>query len=473
MTETLTVACVNHGNYLGRGAEYVNILADAVRRHMPAAHRFACFTDDAQGLDEGIETRPLPPGLTGWWNKLYLFAPGALTGRVLFIDLDTVVTDTLDDLAAYRGAFAALRDFYRPAGLGSGLMAWEAEKAHDIWAEWQKAGRPELPGGDQSWIERARPGADRLQDIVPGQIVSYKAHCSELGAPSGSRIVCFHGRPRPHEAGGWVDLVWRKNGMRAARFIPGLNVAVDQALAQIRENAKRDLPWHLQGPAHKGVAVLVGGGPSLAESVGHIRARKARGQKIFALNGAHDYLIGRKIVPDYLVMLDARAENVRFVANPHPGVKYLIASMCHPSVIDALAGQDVTLWHPDMDGIIPLLAPYAEDKPIGLIGGGNTVGLKAMCLVHEMGFRRQHLYGFDSSYRDGENHAYRQALNDGEQVSEVIVAGRAFRAAPWMMNQVRLFQRQAQALLALGSDVEVHGDGLLPWTAKQMMRKAA
>jgi len=475
VTEPLTVACVQWGNYEGRGAEYANVLADAVRRHLTAPHRFLCFTDAGSGLDEGIEARALPTGMRGWFNKLWLFAPGVLSGRVLFLDLDTVITDSLDDIAEYRGDFACLRDFYRPDGLGSGVMAWRAESAHDIWTEWERAGRPEPAGGDQSWIERLRPGADRLQDLFPGQIASYKVHCSDLGSPAGSRVICFHGRPRPHEAGGWVDLVWRKNGYRAARFIPGINVPFEQALGQIEANAKRALPWFFQQPAHKGVAVLVGGGPSLAESVGHIRARQKRGQKIFALNGTHDYLIRHKIVPDYMVVLDAREANTCFVAAPHPKVKYLIASMCHPKVLDALDGHDVTLWHAEMDGIVPLLAPYAEEKPIGLIGGGNTVGLKAMCLAHEMGFRRQHLYGFDSSYRAGDNHAYAQALNDGEAVSEVTVAGRTFRAAPWMMNQVRLFQRQARALDALGSDIEVHGDGLLPWTAKHMShsRKAA
>ena len=53
------------------------------------------------------------------------------------------------------------------------------------------------------------------------------------------------------------------------------------------------------------------------------------------------------------------------------------------------------------------------DKPVHLIGGGTTVGLLAMSLAFLRGFRKIHLYGFDSCYRGDEHHAYAQNLNDG------------------------------------------------------------
>ena len=71
----LTVACVKWGSRYD--ARYVNILADSVRRNLPAGFegKFVCFTDDPIGIDNSIECRPLPGGMVGWWNKLYLFSP--------------------------------------------------------------------------------------------------------------------------------------------------------------------------------------------------------------------------------------------------------------------------------------------------------------------------------------------------------------------------------------------------------------
>lgn len=54
-----------------------------------------------------------------------------LTGRVLYIDLDTVISGRLDDIAAYSGPFAALSvagmsNECRSAGINSSIMSWDA-----------------------------------------------------------------------------------------------------------------------------------------------------------------------------------------------------------------------------------------------------------------------------------------------------------------------------------------------------------
>lgn len=53
-------------------------------------------------------------------------------------------------------------------------------------------------GGDQQFIERVSflPGVIRLQDVLPGQIVSYKAHRCDQGVPRAARLICLHGRPK-------------------------------------------------------------------------------------------------------------------------------------------------------------------------------------------------------------------------------------------------------------------------------------
>ena len=96
----------------------VNRLARQVRRHLARPHRFICFTDDAAGLEAGVEAMPLPElGLPAGhsdtrWRKLALFRRdlGGLSGTALFLDLDLVVVDDLEPFFALPGSFRIIRD---------------------------------------------------------------------------------------------------------------------------------------------------------------------------------------------------------------------------------------------------------------------------------------------------------------------------------------------------------------------------
>ena len=66
--------------------------------------------------------------MNGWWNKLYLFKDGLFPkgDRILYFDLDTVITGRLDEIASYDGNFAILRDWLEPEIVNSSVMAWQA-----------------------------------------------------------------------------------------------------------------------------------------------------------------------------------------------------------------------------------------------------------------------------------------------------------------------------------------------------------
>lgn len=216
--DILTVVCLNAGNYLGLGAQYVNTLADMVRKHMPqdVSWRFVCLTDDPRGLVNGIEMMPLPKDLKGWWGKLYLFKKGLFPegSRVVFFDLDTLITGSLDKIIRYSGDMAILRDFFFPDRVGPGVFLWKAGFGSRIWEEWEAKGRPEDKLGDLWWINQLdngkfAKGLHKLQDLYPGSFVSYKADCQN-GLPKRAKVVCFHGNPRPHHyPSPWVKNIWR------------------------------------------------------------------------------------------------------------------------------------------------------------------------------------------------------------------------------------------------------------------------
>jgi hypothetical protein len=211
--------------------------------------------------------------------------------------------------------------------------------------------------------------------------------------------------------------------------------------------------------------LIVGGGPSLTETFPDIAFKRAMGAKVFSTNATHDWLISKGIVPDYHVMLDARPENAEFVSNPHPDVNYLIAAQCHPSVFEAVVGNKVTSWCACFEDHVQDLhvSKQFPGKKIMMVGGGATVGLKTINLAYLLGFRDLEFYGFDSCYRGDENHAYKQPLNDNEDVMQVFVKGREFKCAPWMAKQAMEFQRQAKTMKSLDCSITVNGDGLISW----------
>jgi hypothetical protein len=201
----ITVACVQVGNYFGRGAEYVNKLAAAVRRNLSAPHDFACLTDDSAGLDARVRALPADPALLGWWQKISLFAPGRFrTERVLYFDLDTLIVGDLSAIAGYAGEFAMLEHLVRPNVPASGVMAWRNGSASvaALWNAYRLLGKlPEHSFGDQGWIadvlKSARLKPDLLQHQFRG-IYSYKLRCVPR-FPSDAVVSCFHAKPKPHE----------------------------------------------------------------------------------------------------------------------------------------------------------------------------------------------------------------------------------------------------------------------------------
>lgn len=200
------------------------------------------------------------------------------------------------------------------------------------------------------------------------------------------------------------------------------------------------------------VIVIVGGGPSLKDHIDGLRARVALGQKIWATNNTYSWLKSRGIQPAAQIILDARPEMAAMV-EPEQGVTFFLGQGVHPSVYDKLEGCDVVMYH----GRQP--------------GTGFTVGIKAMYLASNWGYKTLALYGFDSSYSDdGEHHAYAQSLNDRENTLEVMFENHRYRCAPWMAIQAEEFRQVALSFAEQGATIVVAGDGLLPAVARSLAR---
>jgi hypothetical protein len=254
---------------------------------------------------------------------------------------------------------------------------------------------------------------------------------------------------------------WLGIGKRI-EWIAVSNSPKEKIFENVAINSKRAVPWVKEVPVHEGHAVLVGGGPSAADTLDDIRRRVAQGQDVFALNGVAAWLNQYGIMPKYQVLLDSRPQNRRFV-RPIAAEQFLIASQCDPVIFDILANEDVTLFHHAEEGI----EEQFEGNSV-LIGGGITVGLTSMALVYALGYRQLHLYGYDSSDREGESHAYAQTEAGSENDRREIWVGRKmFVASPAMYAQAQAFPQFAQLLADMGCTITVHGSGLLPEVVRQ------
>lgn len=188
--------------------EHVQALQRQLQVHAPGVE-FECLSDVNV---PGVKCIKSNHGWPGWWMKMGLFDP-ALPGDFLFMDLDTVISGSLSNVLAV-DKLTLLRDFYRDGkklkeGLGGGLIYLPDEARAPVWNFWKT--QPQLhmrmyPRGDQFLFERFfLNSAARWQDVVPGQVVSYKVHC-QRGVPPEARVVCFHGKPRPWEVGHFLNL---------------------------------------------------------------------------------------------------------------------------------------------------------------------------------------------------------------------------------------------------------------------------
>lgn len=243
------------------------------------------------------------------------------------------------------------------------------------------------------------------------------------------------------------------------------NTPDEKLFGQIAFNSRANKRWVKQCDPHIMHAVIVGGGPSLADNLHLIRKRQALGQQVFALNGAAKFLNAHGIRPNYQVILDARPENALLVDDAD---EYLIASQCHPWVFEAC--PDATLWHPALEGIDAHLPEYPDDY--ALIGHGSTVGLSAMALAFALGYRKLHLFGYDSSHRDTLGHAYPQSLNDRDPLCKVTLGDKTFTSSWTMARQAERFPDICNNLITAGCVITCDGDGLIMEVLRQMARTA-
>jgi hypothetical protein len=218
-----TVICMKWGK--AYGADYANTLYSMVRRNSVRPLRFVCFTDDATGLGSEIEARSLPaidlPPSHQWkpWRKIALLGPAldGLSGDFLFLDLDVVVTGSIDDFFDFQPeeTYCVIENWTQ-AGKGIGntsvfrlRVGSHTEVFDTLMAD--PAGTVGKYRNSQTFASRA---ISHMAYWPPEWCVSFKHTLMPRWPmnflmvptlPESARVVCFTGYPNPDHA---RDGIW-------------------------------------------------------------------------------------------------------------------------------------------------------------------------------------------------------------------------------------------------------------------------
>lgn len=269
------IVCIKWGTLYG--AEYVNRLYGMVARNITGPFNFYCLTDDDLGIRSEVMCKPLPElGTTlptyaahiwgkperastfGVWDKVRLWNPNftGISGEVLFLDLDVVITGALDQFFEFdsdervvmaRSETKLLRkagqsSIYRfRVGQLSSLydeFRADAQKVVETWKLEQDFLNDRAPGGIAYWPKRWVRNF-RVSCIPPFPINYFKAP----SIPNNARVILFPGRLNPPDAvvGRWSDADTPRTPL--AHLAAGLRAERREGLWPHLRHYLRPTPW--------------------------------------------------------------------------------------------------------------------------------------------------------------------------------------------------------------------------------------
>jgi hypothetical protein len=227
---TQTVICLKWEDRYG--PEYVNRMHSMVSRHTKRPLRFVCFTDDPSGLDSAVEIKPMPEFNLPErmrrhpFRRMFIFQEKLddLSGHVLHLDLDLLVTGNIDDFFDFKPAHPfCVAENWTQIGKGIGNMSvfrYEIGRHAHIWKLFiaDPMAQMDLHRNSQTFVCRNMPS---IEFFPPNWCLSFKHSLLPPWPlnlfvaptlPADAKVVAFTGKPDIDEAcaGHWEAPWWKK-----------------------------------------------------------------------------------------------------------------------------------------------------------------------------------------------------------------------------------------------------------------------
>lgn len=214
------ILCMKWGDKYG--SDYVNRLYNMVSKNLTLPFEMVCLTDNRDGITDNVQCFDIPPldlpagSPERGWNKLSTFEPDlyGLQGQALFLDLDVVITDNIDDFFTCPGEFLVIHDWKRPwritgntsvyrfqLGAYPDVLPYFRENFDDIRQRFRNE------QAYLSWFIDEHYGLLAYWEKTWCQ--SYKYHClrpfplsfwQPPRCPDKTKIIIFHGEVNPPDA---------------------------------------------------------------------------------------------------------------------------------------------------------------------------------------------------------------------------------------------------------------------------------
>ena len=218
MNSPVNIICMKWGDKYD--ASYVNKLYNMVSRNLSIEFRFICLTDDNSGFKPAIESFDipklnLPKGIPErGWTKLVTFSKhiSDIKGQCLFLDLDLIIVNNIDELFDRPGDFYIIKDFIRRDVTGnSSVYRFEMGKFPDVLENFEKNFEKIRTKfrNEQEYLSYYMQKEHSLNYWPLDWCQSFKKHCVQRGLkqfflapslPPEAKVIIFHGKPNPPEA---------------------------------------------------------------------------------------------------------------------------------------------------------------------------------------------------------------------------------------------------------------------------------
>jgi hypothetical protein len=220
------------------GKSHVQKMQSMLKRHLHQPHRVVCITDQPNTLPAGVEPAPMPStlpwdykGLRRMW--LYSKKAGALGDRLFQLDLDVILTDTIDPIVDRPEPFVIWRsdsNWKDKWAYNATVMLITPGAKDDVWQRYSADPKGILKAADDDgWGGKVNSDQALACYLMKDQevpvwtqadgIYAYRVFAGKHGErgqrlPDGARIVSFHGPRDPsvpdlQQKSPWIQEHWQ------------------------------------------------------------------------------------------------------------------------------------------------------------------------------------------------------------------------------------------------------------------------
>ena len=219
-----TIICMKWGTRYS--SEYVNRLWSMIKRHTSRDTRLVCYTDDTTDINSEVKCYPLPESCVPdrvkrqTWEKVCLWYSEleGIEGDVLFMDLDIVITGSIDVFFDYKPdiSFCVIENWTQKGmEIGNTSIFRFRVGSHSYLADYMKTNGEDVLSKyriEQIYISKEIKEmefwprewcASFKHTIMPAWPLNLFMSAQ---LPNNTKIVCFTGKPDPDEA---RDGIWK------------------------------------------------------------------------------------------------------------------------------------------------------------------------------------------------------------------------------------------------------------------------